>query len=270
MRPAALASGIYFGQAREQRVAGALTLCRTLYAPHERIPVHAHDAAYLCLALEGSFRERSGEVEEDVVAGAVVLHRPGERHGDRFGARAASCLNVAFDPELAGPAAERLDTEGPALYAPPGALGPLVRRFAREFEQEDDASVLTLEGLTLELLAFFVRDERRAERRPPTRMSGTLERLRGPERVSLAALARAAGVHPSTLARAFRRFQGCSLGAYRRSWRVARACDALRSTRASLAEIAVACGYVDQSHLTRALRVETGLTPAAYRRATRG
>ena len=268
VRHSALAAGIYFGQPESRRVVGSLDLCRTAYAPHQRIPEHVHDAAYLCLVVSGSFHERSGRGEDEVVAGSVVLHRPGERHADRFGARPTSCLNVGFAPAWF----EREDwlaREGPARHATPGAVGPLAQRLAHEFEARDEASELAIEGLTLELLAFFVRDEHRAERRPPGWMAATIERLRDEERTSLAELARAALVHPSTLARSFRRFQGCSLGEFRRRWRLARAIEDLRASDQPLAEIAARAGFADQSHLTRALRAATGFTPAAYRRGTR-
>jgi AraC family transcriptional regulator len=96
-----------------------------------------------------------------------------------------------------------------------------------------------------------------------------VEQLRAEERVSLAALARAAAVHPATLVRSFRRVHGCSPGEYRRRWRIERACEALRTSDAPLAAIAARCGFADQSHLTRALRAAIGFAPAAYRRRTR-
>jgi AraC family transcriptional regulator len=34
----------------------------------------------------------------------------------------------------------------------------------------------------------------------------------------------------------------------------------------TIAEISVSCGFSSQSHMTRAFRVETGETPAAFRR----
>lgn len=269
MRPTALAAGSYYGRPEKHRAVGALRLCRTAYAPHERIPEHVHDAGYLCLAVRGAFRERSGSSETDVVAGAAVLHRPGERHADRFGERLSSCLNVAFPPEWCARTGDLLDEQGPALYASPGVVGPLVQRLAHEFELGDEASALAIEGLTMELLAVFVRDGRRRGRCEPGWMAGAIERLRDEEPVSLAELARGAGVHPSTLARSFRRFQGCSPGQYRRRWRLTRAIEALRGSEAPLAEIAARCGFADQSHLTRTLRAETGQTPVALRRGAR-
>jgi AraC-like DNA-binding protein len=43
----------------------------------------------------------------------------------------------------------------------------------------------------------------------------------------------------------------------------------LADTDQPLAEIALACGFCDQSHLTRTFRRRTGLTPGAWRRAAR-
>ena len=100
----------------------------------------------------------------------------------------------------------------------------------------------------------------------PSWMAGAIERLREEEPVSLAELARTAGVHSSTLTRSFRRVHGCSLGQYRRRWRLTRAIEALRTSDAPLAEVAARCGFADQSHLTRAFRAVYGVTPGAYRR----
>ena len=46
--------------------------------------------------------------------------------------------------------------------------------------------------------------------------------------------------------------------------RIARAKNLLRG-REPIAGIALACGFSSQSHLTRAFKSATGLTPGAYR-----
>jgi transcriptional regulator GlxA family with amidase domain len=48
--------------------------------------------------------------------------------------------------------------------------------------------------------------------------------------------------------------------------RVARARDLLLTSRLSLAEIAVAAGFADQSHLSRIFRRATGMPPGLWRR----
>ena len=78
------------------------------------------------------------------------------------------------------------------------------------------------------------------------------------------------GVHPVTLARGFRKAYGCSVGAYLRWLRVARAARRLAETEAPLAEVALAAGFADQSHFSNVFRRETGLSPSQFRRAVRG
>jgi AraC-like DNA-binding protein len=57
--------------------------------------------------------------------------------------------------------------------------------------------------------------------------------------------------------------------AWLRDVRLARARTWLAETTAPIAGIALAAGFSDQSALTRALRDATGMTPGAYRRASR-
>jgi AraC family transcriptional regulator len=82
---------------------------------------------------------------------------------------------------------------------------------------------------------------------------------------SLGELADVAGVHEVHLARAFRASYGCTIGGYFRTVRLGRALAMLRGSNDAIAEIALACGYADQSHLTRDVRNATGLTPAELR-----
>ena len=79
-------------------------------------------------------------------------------------------------------------------------------------------------------------------------------------------LAEEVGVHPSHLARELRRTYGVSVGELVRRRRIEYALERLRSNDASLAEIAVDCGFTDQSHLTRSFRRVVGSTPGEYRR----
>jgi AraC-like DNA-binding protein len=51
--------------------------------------------------------------------------------------------------------------------------------------------------------------------------------------------------------------------------RIDRAKALLRGSEAPLAEIADACGFSDQSHLTRVFRSLTGTSPGAWRREVR-
>jgi len=81
----------------------------------------------------------------------------------------------------------------------------------------------------------------------------------------LGALAAAVGWSPWYLSRTFHRVTGCTLNSYRRRLRVRAALDELPHS-SDLAGVAVRVGFADQAHMTRAVRAETGRTPAALRR----
>jgi transcriptional regulator GlxA family with amidase domain len=52
--------------------------------------------------------------------------------------------------------------------------------------------------------------------------------------------------------------------------RIERAMRLLRETHDAVADIAYACGFANQEHMTRLFRQYLGTTPAAWRRTVRG
>lgn len=90
------------------------------------------------------------------------------------------------------------------------------------------------------------------------------ERIDG--RIVIAELARECGLSASHFARAFRRSFGVAPHQWLLRQRIARARELLAGTPMPLAEIAIACGFADQSHMTRVFSQHVGVGPAAWRR----
>lgn len=86
------------------------------------------------------------------------------------------------------------------------------------------------------------------------------------EDVSVEALARVVGFSPYHFARLFRRTTGFSPHQWVVHQRVARAQWLLKQTELPLAQVAAACGFADQSHLTLVFKQQLDCTPGAYRR----
>jgi AraC family transcriptional regulator len=133
----------------------------------------------------------------------------------------------------------------------------------------DPVGPLAIEGLMLELLVETSRRrENVSERKPPhwLRQARDLVNDRFAENLSLDDIAATVKVHPSHLARVFRQQYGCSIGEYTRQLRLDHARHELSTSEASLLEIAVASGFSDQSHFSKAFKRHTGLTPTEFRR----
>jgi AraC family transcriptional regulator len=89
------------------------------------------------------------------------------------------------------------------------------------------------------------------------------------QQVSLEELARAVNRSPSHLVRQFRASLGVPPHQYLTVMRIREAQRLLRTTSDSIAQIAYACGFSHQEHLTRMFRRWCDTTPASYRKATR-
>lgn len=86
----------------------------------------------------------------------------------------------------------------------------------------------------------------------------------------IADVAEELNVGPDHAGRLFRAVFGTSMSSYRRRRRLEHAVSRLRSESTSIAQIAMATGFADQSHLTRQLRREFGITPGQIRAEKRG
>lgn len=82
----------------------------------------------------------------------------------------------------------------------------------------------------------------------------------------LAAITRLSTKH---FARAFRQSTGMPPHRWLNSQRIERARELLAAGDLPLAEVALVCGFADQSHFTAAFRTATGATPGAFRRQAR-
>ncbi len=102
--------------------------------------------------------------------------------------------------------------------------------------------------------------ERRAKELLAANLSGNLP---------LADLARECGLSPSHLSRGFRRSVGMPPHPWMLQQRIERAKLFLRHSEMSLAGIALAVGFSDQSHFTRSFSAWTGISPGLWRRSIR-
>jgi AraC family transcriptional regulator len=83
---------------------------------------------------------------------------------------------------------------------------------------------------------------------------------------SLSELAALCGLSRSYFVRAFKHITGLPPHRWLLAQRVKRAKELLRGSNLAIVEIAVACGFADQSHLTRVFSKALGISPAAWRR----
>jgi AraC family transcriptional regulator len=148
----------------------------------------------------------------------------------------------------------------------------LTMRIYKEFRLMDSASALSIEALTLEVLAQATRRNLEGWPSPAPRWLREARDLiheQFSQPVSLSSIAETVGVHPAHLAKTFRKHYHCTVGEYIRRLRLDYAVQELTRSNQSLAEIALAAGFYDQSHFTHAFKLHTGMTPAEVRAANK-
>lgn len=231
------------------------------FAPHyscswpERVP------GRLCVFLDGTM------LEDDTryAVSDVVYKPPEDRPSLRFGDRGAQTLTV----ELRSGGLDVLRSGGFDVEKPfrlhSSACYWHAERMRTEISEGDQMTPLVMEGLVLDL---FTRSHRnRQQAGPPPWLLRVREQIEAEfaQSQSLRDYARQAGVHPVRLAESYRRYYRSSVGEHIRSLRLRHAMEALRERRTPIARIAQDAGFSDQSHLSRALKRHTGLTPSQFR-----
>jgi len=248
-----------------------LKLSESTYPPSFKMPSHAHDEAYLGVVLSGGYTERVGKAICDRKPLTTVFHPRGELHSVEFNSR-VRIFHIEITREFCGRLAQYSALPKKSEEGYGGPLASLAIRLHNEFRSRDSWSELSIEGLTLEIMAQLARSwSRAAEGAAPAWLDRIRQRLcsRVADPPTLAELAEDAGVHPVHLARQFRKHFRCTIGDFIRRVRIEFACREIAETDAPLSEVAIALGFYDQSHFCNTFRRFTGTTPAAYRAVCR-
>jgi AraC family transcriptional regulator len=264
-----LEPGDYFGTTTVQYGDDGLSVVETHFATDLIIPQHEHVNPFFCFVLDGrGTRSWPARHREDGPM-SLTLFPAGMPHANCWYGAGGKALHVEFSSlwlQRLGGRTRVLDR--PDDFAT-GAPLSFMHRLVRECHEQDSATSLAVEGLVLELLAACERSVPRAvtvggSRRWLGRVEALLhDRFR--EALTLDEIASDSHVSADHLAREFRKHFGCTVGEYVRQLRLDFACTQLASGRHSLAAIAEAAGFADQSHFTRVFRRRMGLTPGAYR-----
>lgn len=261
--------GQFFGQVSQRWAADAVVINRLVHTQARALPSHAHQAGFVSLMLEGEYQETAGLSRFGYQPFSCIYHPPGMDHRDEVGKSGVVLLTLEFKPELFD-----------ALDFATVNLRPIIDLSARRPSWElmdlyhrissHTANDLDIESRALNLAFSIVRFSARMPRD-----LNSLQKAREyvhshfSENLTLAQVARAAGVHPVYLSHTFRHELGETLGEYLNRIRVRAAAGLLAKSRLSLSAIAADLGFYDQSHFTRIFRRLTGATPGMFRAQVR-
>lgn len=202
------------------------------------LPRHRHAEGYAAVVLAGGYEEAGDRGRRRVVAGDVVVHQAWDAHLNRTPGRGAQVLNL------------------PLAWSGPAAFGRV---------EDPDALVRAAERDPGEAARRLLAEFRPAPAAPgdwPDRLAAALIEI---DPASLRDWAAAFRLSPEHLSRGFGKVFGVTPQRFRWEARARAVLGDLTRSPLSLAELALAHGFADQAHMTRAVRALSGRPPGAWR-----
>jgi len=250
----------------------ALTLTETLHPPSFRIPDHTHDKATICLTLAGESVEIIDGARVVTEPGSVIIRGPKLTHSDQYGEVAHRGFMIELENKWLQMCRHFQRVFEGHKHFQRGPVPDLVLRIYRESRIKDSIAPIIVEGLMLEMLGHASRSLIKTPLRQPRWLIQARDVLHSHfnDPLNLVEIANTVGVHPTHLARAFKKHYQTTVGEYLRRLRLDWATRQLSDTKDPIAEIAAAAGFYDQSHFSHLFKQHTGFTPAEFRAFSNG
>lgn len=248
---------------RNANIAGSIISAAQYRAETSNAAWHWHENLHISFVFEGRGLSESRSGDSSKAESGVFLYQAGESHRWIPGPDLARSVNIeleqAFFDEF-----ECNENEVGAALKKRADTKFLLLKMQQELMICDDSSDETIRTLLLELTHQISRPFSGTQ---PQWVRIVAEVLadRWQEPVSLSELSRAAGVHPVTISRSFRRHFGCTLGEFQRKIKIEKSLWLIKNTDHSLTHISSFCGFSDQSHFIRTFKRVTGFLPRAFR-----
>lgn len=251
----------YWGRQLTKRKIGELTFqLHEACAPPESVIAHGHERAHIVFVTRGAY-VTSLTGENSFVANPVaVINPPGTWHRDHFVGGRGSFMTIDLESEGLLSARPRHDQSRAMLAR--------LSRISRDLELSNDLE-LEDEGALLSH-AFEMRLQ--SEDVSPEAIDNAYHVIMdstAPWQLTMAEIARQAGMHASSLPRAFRKHFGKTASQIAKARQVELCAAVIAKGDLNLADAAAEFGFYDQSHMTNVFRNIIGQSPARWKAQAR-
>jgi len=249
---------------------------RCTLGPADQPFPEVHRCFSLAYVRKGSFGCRTGGRTFELVAGSILVGHPGNEYtcSHEHHVCGDECLSFQFTSDLVGPLGAMKAWRVGAM--PPLASLIIVGELAQAaVEKKSD---LSLDEIGMMLAARFAaaasgesnrQDLSARERRRAVEAALWISE-HAPEPIDLAAIARLSGLSPFHFLRSFAKTIGVTPHQYLVRCRLQQAARLLAERERAITDIALDCGFNDLSNFIRTFRRAAGMSPRAFRRASKG
>lgn len=259
-------SGQFWGETYQKNIFDGITATETEYH-YKFIDWHYHENPYFTLGISGNCREINKRETVECSPDSLVFHNCYEPHSN------AKLDNITrqFQIELSHDWCQRFEVNLEKIPNSLKILNPNIKllfyNIYRESKLSDDISGLTIDSLLLEIFESISKIEATFGNSKPRWVIKIEEILHDnfDQHLSLQGLAEELEMHWVHISREFPRYFRCNFGEYIRKIRIEKSLTLLRNRNLSLTEIALMCGFADQSHYIRCFKEFNKITPKKFR-----
>lgn len=261
-----LRTGQFKGETFQTVAFEGITASETDY-DYKYIDWHYHENPYFSLNVSGTCVENNRRETFICPPQSLLFHNSQEPHYNTK----TDLVTRGFQVEISQEWSRKFEIDLDRLPKSEILQNPNVKllfyNIYKESKLADDSSNLTVDSLLLNSFGLMLGLVQRSFSSKPGWVKKITEILHDKfdEPPSLQELAAELNLHFAHLSRDFPKYFSCNFGEYIRKLRVEKSIGLLRRKDLSLTDIAVSCGFSDQSHFIRSFKTFHGITPKKFR-----
>jgi len=224
---------------------------------------HYHENPHICFLFQGGDIESRNDRSYERKTGDVFFYYSGEEHASISRSRLSKNINIEFGKTFL----EKYGfSESQIEKAVKNNLDAkfLILKMQQEILINDNSSQVTIQTLLLNLINHSKNSAYESDPKWVQLLSDLLND-KWNEQLTLDELSNATGKYPTTISKYFRKYFSCTLGEYLRKLKIDKSIPLIKNSQMSLTEIALRCGFADQSHFIRNFKQLTGFLPKEFR-----
>ena len=262
-----LSSGQFFGNTTKTILLEGITLTDTEYT-HDKVDWHYHENAYFTFILQGCVIEGNKKEIYHCPAGSLLFHNWQDAHYNIKPPGFTRGFHVELDLGWFTAIQPGFSVAEGSMNLLNPELKILMYKIFKETKLGDNNQQLNISALLADLFGGISGTEEIFGRKVPVWVRQIREVLNDNPLTAwtLQELAHAVAIHPVHLSRGFVKYFNCTLGEYIRAVKIERALAMLPEKKYTLTEIALACGFADQSHFIRTFKDQCDTRPSHYRK----
>ena len=249
------------------RSLNGFTLSTTDHGQNMKVPNHEHEYPYISLLLHGLYREESIVSEQDIKSGNSLFRPKGFEHKNEIGSHNSFCFNIEIENEFTDDKHYTRLTDYTQFERYNLEVLKIYFAFLNDFSDE-------LINLTVEENLHLLFQQQNAENKPCRSLwikkIKQEVRLSPEKKYSIEEVSDSFCLHPNYFVRKFKSSTGHTFGEFLLRQRISKGIDLMLHSSKSLTEIAVECGFFDQSHFIRHFKHFFSTTPSRYRQIVKG